>query len=48
MACLRIGATEFRAYIDSEVGLTPGRNVQLNVRKRGVFVFDLESGEKLA
>ena len=48
MACLRIGATEFRAYIDAEVGLTPGRNVQLNVRKRGVFVFDLESGEKLA
>ena len=48
MACLRIGDTEFRAYIDAEVGLLAGERTHLNVRRRGVFVFDLESGEQLA
>ena len=48
LACLQIGDTEFRAYIDNEVGLKAGGKVKLSVRRRGVFVFDLESGEKLA
>ena len=48
MACLKIGSTEFRAYIDNEVGLAAGQKARLSLRKRGVFVFDGESGERLA
>ena len=48
MAWLQIGDTEFRAYIDNEEGLAPGKMIRLNVRRRGVFVFDPESGERLA
>ncbi|MCR4706647.1 MAG: ABC transporter ATP-binding protein [Clostridiales bacterium] len=48
MACLMLGNTEFRAYIDNEVGLSEGQKIHLSLRRRGVFVFDLESGERLA
>ncbi len=48
MAWLQIGDIEFRAYIDNEEGLVPGKQIRLNVRRRGVFVFDPESGERLA
>ena len=48
LAIMTLGDTEFRAYIDTEVGLVNGQNTRLDVRRRGVFVFDLESGAKLA
>ena len=48
MACLMLGNTEFRAYIDNEVGLAAGQKAYLSLRRRGVFVFDRESGERLA
>lgn len=47
MAYLSIGGADFRAYIDSEEGLKKGDNVRLNLKKRGVFVFDSETGERL-
>ena len=47
MAYLSMGGVDFRAYIDSEEGLRKGDTVRLNVKKRGVFVFDLETGERI-
>ena len=47
MAYLSFGGVDFRAYIDSEEGLKKGDTVRLNVKKRGVFVFDSETGERI-
>ena len=47
MAYLRMGNADFRAYIDSEEGLKKGDKVSLNIKKRGAFVFDLETGERI-
>ena len=47
MAYLTLGDIEFRAYIDAEANLQKGQEVRLNLRRRGVFVFDLESGERI-
>ena len=47
MAYLRFGGTDFRAYIDSEEGLRKGDAVRLSVKRRGVFLFDLETGERI-
>ena len=47
MAYLRMGECDFRAYIDSEEGLKPGDQVHLALKKRGVFLFDRETGERI-
>ena len=47
MAYLRFGECDFRAYIDSDEGLKKGDSVRLSLKKRGVFVFDLETGERI-
>ena len=47
MAYLRFGETDFRAYIDSEEGLRKGDKVRLSVKRRGVFLFDRETGERI-
>ena len=47
MAYLRFGGTDFRAYIDSEEGLRKGDAVRLSVKRHGVFLFDLETGERI-
>ena len=47
MAYLRFGECDFRAYIDSDEGLKKGDSVCLSLKKRGVFVFDLETGERI-
>ncbi len=47
MAYLSFGGVDFRAYIDSEEGLKKGDMVRLNVKKRGVFIFDSETGERI-
>jgi len=47
MAYLSFGGVDFRAYIDSEEGLRKGDTVRLNVKRRGVFVFDSETGERI-
>ena len=48
MAYLRFGTSEFRAYISVEDGLKRGRQVRVALRKRGVFLFDTETGERIA
>ena len=47
MALLTVGSTTFRAYISSDYGLNGGDQVALSLRKRGVFLFDAESGKRL-
>ena len=47
MALLTVGASTFRAYIPSDCGLNTGDSVQLSLKKRGVFLFDAQSGERL-
>ena len=47
MAYLRMGECDFRAYIDSEEGLKAGDQVHLALKKRGVFLFDRETGERI-
>ena len=47
MAYLRMGKCDFRAYIDSEEGLKAGDQVHLALKKRGVFLFDRETGERI-
>ena len=47
MALFTLGDTSFRAYIPAEVGLNEGDTVGLSLKKRGVFLFDLSTGERL-
>ncbi len=46
MAVLNYGGHPFRAYISSDYGLKRGDTVHLGLRNRGVFVFDLATGER--
>ena len=47
MAMFQLGGTSFRAYIPAEVGLAGGETVKLSLKKRGVFLFDKATGERL-
>ena len=47
MAYFTFGGCDFRAYIDSEEGLRKGDTVRLSLKKRGVFLFDRETGERI-
>lgn len=47
MAYLRMGGYDFRAYIDADAGLKAGDHVRLGLKKRGVFLFDRETGERI-
>ena len=47
MAYLRMGECDFRAYIDSEEGLKPGDQVHLALTKRGVLLFERETGARI-
>ena len=47
MAMFQLGGTSFRAYIPAEVGLAGGETVRLSLKKRGVFLFDKATGERL-
>lgn len=46
MAAFLFGGVPFRAYIDLEEGLQKGQTVSLGLKKRGVFVFDRETGRR--
>ena len=48
MAYLRFGNSEFRAYISVEDGLKRGQKVNVALRGRGVFLFDGETGARIA
>lgn len=47
MAYLRMSGHDFRAYIDADAGLKAGDHVRLGLKKRGVFLFDRETGERI-
>lgn len=47
MAYLRMGGHDFRGYIDADAGLKAGDHVRLGLKKRGVFLFDRETGERI-
>ena len=47
MAYFTFGGCDFRAYIDSEEGLCKGDTVRLSLKRRGVFLFDRETGERI-
>ena len=47
MAYLTLGACKFRAYIDADEGLQKGQHIRLGLKKRGVFLFDRETGERI-
>ena len=47
MAYFTFGGIDFRAYIDSDEELRVGDTVSLNVKKRGAFLFDRETGERI-
>ena len=47
MAYLTLGDREFRAYIDADEGLQKGQHIHLGLKKRGVFLFDRETGERI-
>lgn len=48
LAYVQLGNTKVRAYIDSEKSFEKNQKVNIGLKKRGVFVFDKESGERLA
>ena len=48
LANLRIGDFDARAMVDSETELAAGETVGLKLKSRGVFIFDAETGERLA
>ena len=47
LAYLKLGEFEVRAYIDSDQELKAGDIVKIGLRRKGVFVFDAETGERL-
>ena len=47
LAYVILGNTKVRAYIDAEKTFDKGQKVNIGLKKRGVFVFDKESGERL-
>lgn len=47
LAHLRIGSCDIRVYLPDEVAALPGSSIPLRLRRRGVFVFDEVSGERL-
>ena len=47
MALLTFGGIPLRAYISSDYGLKRGDTVHLALKNRGVFLFSLESGERV-
>lgn len=48
LAYLHLGDYRVRAYIPAEKQFEKGQKVSIGLKKRGVFVFDEESGERLA
>ncbi|MDD6467889.1 MAG: ABC transporter ATP-binding protein [Erysipelotrichaceae bacterium] len=48
LAYVTLGNTKVRAYIPAERHFEKGQTVKIGLRNRGVFVFDKETGERLA
>ena len=47
MAQFQIGSTVVRAFISADYGLRKGETVNVTLKKRGVFLFNAETGERL-
>lgn len=47
LAYIQLGDFEVRAYVDSDQELNAGDTVQIGLRRKGVFVFDAETGERI-
>ncbi|MBR3693500.1 MAG: ABC transporter ATP-binding protein [Erysipelotrichales bacterium] len=47
LAYVILGDARVRAYVDAEKGFEKGQKVSIGLKKKGVFVFDKESGERL-
>ena len=48
LAYVTLGAAKVRAYIEAEKNFEKGQKVNIGLKNRGVFVFDKETGERLA
>jgi len=48
MAYLQIGSAGFRAFLSLDGGLKQGDALEIALKKRGVFLFDAETGERYA
>ena len=48
LSYLMVGGQEFRAYLDTDAGVKKGQTLPIGLRKRGVFLFDRETGERFA
>jgi multiple sugar transport system ATP-binding protein len=46
LAYLSFGSAQFRAYLSSEDGLRPGQRLRVGLKKKGVFLFDAETGAR--
>ena len=46
LAYISFGSARFRAYLSSEDGLTAGQTLRVGLKKRGVFLFDAETGAR--
>lgn len=48
LAYVTLGNAKVRAYIDADKSFEKGQKVNIGLKKRGIFVFDKETGERLA
>ena len=48
LAYVTLGDFKVRAYIEAEKHFDKGQKVNIGLKDRGVFVFDKETGERLA
>ncbi len=46
LSYLKLGGSEFRAYLSADLDLKPGEKIGVGLRERGVFLFDRETGER--
>ncbi len=46
LSYLKVGNTEFRAYLSTDAHVQQGQVLPIGLRERGVFVFDSETGER--
>ena len=46
LAYIRFGTARFRAYLSSEDGLAPGQKLRVGLKRRGVFLFDAQTGAR--
>lgn len=47
LAYITLGNNRVRAYIDSDEAFSKGQMVSINLKKRGVFIFDKNSGDRI-